>query len=123
MINARGGVNGCKVNFISFDDDFSPTKKPSRLALSGETKVYRDKGDSWQPVYRHICGSCGSPIMSKIATRLVFVRAGTLDDMSMLEPAMEVYTDHAADWVIPIAGARRFGRPSAGHIENIWGAK
>jgi hypothetical protein len=98
-------------------------RQSSRLALSGETKVYRDKGDSWQPVYRHICGSCGSPIMSKIAARLVFVKAGTLDDMSMLEPAMEVDTDRAVDWVIPIAGARRFGRPSAGHIENIWSAK
>jgi hypothetical protein len=48
--------------------------------------------------------------MSKIAARLVFVKAGTLDDMSMLKPAMEVYTDHAADWVIPVAGARRFGQ-------------
>jgi hypothetical protein len=89
-------------------------RQSSRLTLSGETKVYRDKGDSWQPVYRHFCGSCGLPIMSKIAARLgivfvfVFVKAGTLDDMSGLKLAMGVYADHAADWVVPIAGARRF---------------
>jgi hypothetical protein len=48
--------------------------------------------------------------MSKIAARCVFVKAGTLDDVSMLKPAMEVYTDHAADWAVPIAGAQRFGQ-------------
>ena len=50
--------------------------------------------------------------MSKIAARLgivfVFVKAGTLDDMSGLKLAMGVYADHAADWVVLIAGARRF---------------
>jgi hypothetical protein len=39
---------------------------------------------------------------------MVLVKAGTLDDLSGLKPGIEVYTDHAAEWVSPIAGAARF---------------
>jgi hypothetical protein len=78
----------------------------------GETKVYEDRGDSGQPVYRHFCGNCGSPILSRVAVMpgVVMVKAGTLDDFSGLKPAVEVYADHAADWVAPIAGAQRFAQ-------------
>ena len=50
---------------------------------SGETMVYVDKGDSGQPVYRHFCGRCGSPILATVAEApgMVVVRAGTLDNM------------------------------------------
>jgi hypothetical protein len=78
----------------------------------GETKVFRDRGDSGQPVDRHFCPACGSPIVSKVAIMpgLTMVKAGSLDDMSGLAPAVEVYTDHAVAWVSPIAGARRFAQ-------------
>jgi hypothetical protein len=33
----------------------------------GETRVYVDRGDSGQPLYRHFCGSCGSPVFTKTA--------------------------------------------------------
>ena len=36
----------------------------------GETMVYVDKGDSGQPLYRHFCGHCGSPIFAKTALTL-----------------------------------------------------
>ena len=82
---------------------------------TGETKVYADSGDSGQAVLRHFCGACGSPILSKagIMPGMVLVKAGTLDDMSGLTPAVEVYTDHAAAWVAPIAGVQRFPQGSA----------
>jgi hypothetical protein len=78
----------------------------------GETRVYEDSGDSGLPVFRHFCGNCGSPILSKVAAMpgVCMVKAGTLDDFSGITPAIEVYTDHAADWVAPIAGAQRFGQ-------------
>ena len=81
-------------------------------AQQGVTKVYDDKGDSGQPVYRHFCGNCGSPIVSKVAMMpgVIMVKAGTLDDLSGLAPTVEVYADHAPAWVVPIAGARRFGQ-------------
>ena len=82
---------------------------------TGETKVFTDKGDSGQAVWRHFCGNCGSPILSKVEAMpgLSLVKAGTLDDMSGLKPGIEVYTDHAADWVAPIAGAQRFAQGSS----------
>jgi hypothetical protein len=78
----------------------------------GETKVFVDKGDSGQPVWRHFCPNCGSQILSKLgsASGLVVIKAGTLDDLSGLKPAMELYTDHSAAWVGPVAGARRFAQ-------------
>lgn len=82
---------------------------------TGETKVFTDKGDSGKAVWRHFCGACGSPILSKVEVMpgLSLVKAGTLDDMSGLTPGIEVYTDHAAEWVAPIAGAQRFAQGSS----------
>lgn len=78
----------------------------------GETKVFEDSGDSGKGVHRHFCANCGSPILSKIDLMpgMVMVKAGTLDDLSAVKPGVEVYADHAADWVAPIAGVRRFGQ-------------
>ena len=78
----------------------------------GETMVYVDKGDSGQPLYRHFCGSCGSPIFTKtaLAPGKVVVRAGTLDSMEGLQPTTEIYTDHAVKWLAPVAGAARFSQ-------------
>lgn len=82
---------------------------------TGETKVYADRGDSGQAVLRHFCGDCGSPILSKagIMPGMALVKAGTLDDMSGITPAVEVYTDHAAAWVAPVTGAQRFAQGSS----------
>jgi hypothetical protein len=78
----------------------------------GTTKVFTDTGDSGQPVLRHFCPECGSPILSKIAAMpdLVLIKAGTLDSMSGLAPTIEVYTDHSVAWVSPIEGAQRFAQ-------------
>jgi hypothetical protein len=82
----------------------------------GETRIYQDRGDSGQSVYRHFCPSCGSPILSRLASMpgLTLVKAGTLDDPSGLTPLMEFYADHAADWVSPVVGAQRFGQGPPG---------
>jgi hypothetical protein len=80
----------------------------------GTTKVFEDTGDSGQGVHRHFCGNCGSPILSMIDLMpgMLMVKMGTLDDFSGIMPGMEFYTDHAANWVSPIDGARRFGQAS-----------
>src|SRR5580693_4808498 len=64
----------------------------------GQTRVFTDTGDSGQPVFRHFCGECGSPILSRVAAMpgVVLVKAGTLDDIAGAVPTIEVYTDHAA---------------------------
>jgi hypothetical protein len=43
---------------------------------------------------------------------MVLLKAGTLDDMRDLVPVIEVYADHAAPWVAPVAGAQRFAQGS-----------
>ncbi len=90
-------------NLVLMEGDYSQT---------GETKVFADKGDSGQGVFRHFCPNCGSPILSKVAVMpgMVMVKAGTLDDMTGITPGVEVYTDHAAQWVAPAPGAARFGQ-------------
>jgi hypothetical protein len=79
---------------------------------SGETTVYVDKGDSGQPVYRHFCGRCGSPVWTTVAAApgKVVVRAGTLDNMEGFQPQTEIYADHAVKWLAPVAGAARFAQ-------------
>jgi hypothetical protein len=79
---------------------------------SGETMLYVDKGDSGQPVYRHFCGRCGSPILTTVAEApgMVVVRAGTLDNAEGLQPQTEIYADHAMKWLAPVAGAARFAQ-------------
>jgi hypothetical protein len=72
--------------------------------------VYVDTGDSGQPVYRHFCGGCGSPIFAKtaLAPGKVVVKAGTLDRLDGLLPQTEIYTDRAVKWLAPVAGTARF---------------
>jgi len=76
----------------------------------GETKVYVDQGDSGQPLHRHFCGRCGSPVFTTTATApgMIVVRAGTLESMEGLQPTSEIYTDHAVKWLAPVAGTARF---------------
>jgi hypothetical protein len=49
---------------------------------------------------RHFCSTCGSPVFSiaAVAPELAFIKAGSLDDASWLEPAIEVWTSSAHPW-------------------------
>ena len=49
---------------------------------------------------RSFCSACGSPVFSVAAAvpELVFLKAGSLDDASWLEPAVEVWTSSAQPW-------------------------
>ncbi len=50
--------------------------------------------------HRNFCSACGSPIFSYAAVfpELAFIKAGSLDDASWLEPAAEVWTSSAQPW-------------------------
>lgn len=79
----------------------------------GQTMVFEDKGDSGQPSYRHFCGHCGSPVITKVAMMpgQVIVKAGTLDSLDGIQPPQtEIYTDRAAGWLELVKEARRFAR-------------
>jgi hypothetical protein len=71
------------------------------IDISGEYKTYNDTGDSGATVKRQFCGDCGSPLFSRVAhpPGVMFVKAGTLDDTSSLQPSFHCYTKSAQKWV------------------------
>ena len=93
---------------------FNLVVREAEYEQSGETKIYVDSGDSGNPVYRHFCGRCGSPLFARTSLmpgKLV-LKGGTFDSMDGLHPKTEVYTDHAVKWLAPVAGAQR-------HPQNV----
>ncbi|MFK7965239.1 MAG: GFA family protein [Burkholderiaceae bacterium] len=71
------------------------------LNISGTTRAFQDTGDSGNPVERHFCPDCGSPIYSRVTALpdRLFIKAGTLDDTSWLKPVAHIYCDSAQSWV------------------------
>jgi hypothetical protein len=72
------------------------------LQVSGDLATFTTVGDdSGQPVARQFCPGCGSPIVSlpEMTPDLAFIKAGTLDDVSALEPELEVWCQSAQPWV------------------------
>jgi hypothetical protein len=57
--------------------------------------------DTQQEVARKFCRECGSPIVSVADAMpgMSFIKAGTLDDTSWLEPQMHVWSDSAQPWI------------------------
>lgn len=64
-------------------------------SLSSFTTVGTDSG---QPVARKFCRECGSPIASVGEGKVAYIKAGTLDDTSWLEPQAHVWCDSAQPW-------------------------
>ena len=73
----------------------------SALSIQGSPKTYTRTGDSGQEVHHRFCPDCGSTITSEPAAMpgASIIRAGTLDDTSWLQPAMEIYCESAQRWV------------------------
>jgi hypothetical protein len=71
------------------------------LTLTGDVKVYDSKGDTGQATHSTFCPNCGSPVLgtADIMQGVVMIRAGTLDDPSVMTPAMEIYCDSKMPWV------------------------
>lgn len=72
----------------------------SALVAEGELSDYVSQADSGNIMHRRFCGHCGTPVFSEAEARshLVFVRAGTLDEPSTVQPAMTIWTDSAPTW-------------------------
>jgi hypothetical protein len=69
------------------------------VEFTGEIKTYNDTGDSGATVRRQFCPECGSPVFTRLEQPgLMFIKAGTLDDTSDLQPAFHCYTKSAQAW-------------------------
>lgn len=71
------------------------------LTIHGEPKSYADSGESGKAVIRQFCGTCGSPLFSRVEVSpgLVWVKAGTLDDTSALKPTMQLWARSRQPWL------------------------
>jgi len=71
------------------------------VSYEGEVTTYNDTGDTGATVRRQFCGTCGSPVFTRVETPpgMMFIKAGTLDDTSTLKPAFHCYTKSKQDWV------------------------
>jgi hypothetical protein len=78
--------------------------------LEGESRIFHTTGsDTGEDRERVFCPTCGSPIVSLLAemSDMAFIKAGTLDDKSWLEPELEVYTGSAQPWFHDVDAAER----------------
>jgi len=75
--------------------------KKESLAVSGEVKCYRRIADSGNPIDCYFCPTCGVRIYHdpQKLPDTYNVKAGTLDDTSWLEPAVQVWTKRKQPWV------------------------
>ncbi|WP_430414178.1 GFA family protein [Parasphingorhabdus sp.] len=72
-----------------------------QVDIAGDLTTYIDHADSGNEVQRHFCGKCGSPIKSTLSTQpgMTYIKAGTLDDSSVLKPQIHFWTGSKQDWV------------------------
>jgi hypothetical protein len=85
------------------------------VEVEGALKIYHDKGDSGAAIERNFCPECGSPIYSDApGTEVLYLKAGTLDDTSVLAPPVHVWCDSAWPWTPIPEGAIRFGKSPPG---------
>ena len=75
--------------------------KGSLEFVGDEPSTYHDSGSSGSPVLRRFCAKCGSPIFSEVAVTpaMDWLKAGTLDDASWLEPTVGIWDESAQPWV------------------------
>jgi hypothetical protein len=83
------------------------------LIMEGaEPASYRDTGASGLAIIRRFCANCGSPILSepeRTPTR-DWLKAGTLDDTSWLEPTANFWCDSEQPWLRALGDVPRSAR-------------
>jgi hypothetical protein len=75
----------------------------SQLTINGELRTYQERGENNDDVYveRRFCPTCGSPIVSELMKRdgIIAIKAGLLNDKSMVKPGVEVWCVDRQPWV------------------------
>ena len=68
--------------------------------LSGSPKGFTKRGESGRELTRHFCPECGTPLFTSAPKHPshVYVKAGTLDDPSLVTPTHQNWVDSAVSW-------------------------
>jgi hypothetical protein len=71
------------------------------VSTQGELKTYIDTGESGKSVFRQFFPDCGSSISSEaeVMPGMIMLKAGSMDDSSVVKPVMQIYCDSAQPWV------------------------
>jgi hypothetical protein len=84
------------------------------LTVEGDTLAsYSTTGsDHGAETERKFCAACGSPLFSVSGAmpQVAFLKAGSLDDASWIEPGVEVWTDSAQPWAPHFDGVPQLAR-------------
>jgi hypothetical protein len=72
----------------------------STVTLTGPLRDYSSVADSGNRMHRRFCEHCGTPVSSAAEERphLLILRAGTLDDPELANPALTIWTASAPSW-------------------------
>ena len=72
-----------------------------QLVIKGNLKFFTVTGSAGSHISRGFCPSCGSPVVSYVEENpaIKFLKAGSLDDKSWLEPVGHIWTKSAQKWV------------------------
>lgn len=67
------------------------------ITIAGDLTDYRSVADSGNVMHRRFCPVCGTHLFSEAEARphLIFVRAGTLDNLEAVKPAVTIWTSQA----------------------------
>ncbi len=70
------------------------------VTFTGDMKRFAAVADSGNVLQRGFCPACGTPVTSQAEARphLMILRAGTLDDPSIVRPEMNIWTRKAPQW-------------------------
>jgi hypothetical protein len=71
-----------------------------KLQVTGELGDFRSIADSGNIMHRRFCLTCGTQIFTAAEARpnMIAVRAGTLDDSSLVRPAATIWVSQAPAW-------------------------
>lgn len=67
------------------------------LLVTGEVKSYTVTNHAGRLTSREFCANCGSPLFTRYP-RMVFIKAGTIDDSEALQPTRQIWTEMAVPW-------------------------
>ncbi len=79
---------------------------------SGDPKGFTKRGDTGRELTRHFCPECGSPLFTSAPKHpdYVYVKAGTLDDPSIVKPAQQNWVVSAVPWSQISSDLRSFAK-------------
>lgn len=68
--------------------------------VSGQPKGFTKLGDSGRAVTRYFCPDCGSPLYTAppLHPDVYFIKAGSLDDPSLVKPNRQAWMRSRVDW-------------------------